>query len=197
MTNDDLRKRLAKSNPTPPTEPVDPITSDRARALMEDIMTTETSAPRVDQRRVRMIGAVAAALVVVIGGAAILGGGNSTDPASNPPLVLTANGGDAMASCLPFDVEILKEMSPAFGGKVIGLTDSVATIEVDRWFTGGDAAVVEIQYTPGFEALIGTPSLEVGQRYLITATDGVVNGCGYSGIATADYEASFVEAFGA
>jgi hypothetical protein len=32
---------------------------------------------------------------------------------------------------------------------------------------------------------------------LITATDGVVNGCGYSGLASADYEAAFEQAFGA
>jgi hypothetical protein len=102
-----------------------------------------------------------------------------------------------MAMCLEFDIAILQAMTPAFGGTVVELTDSVATIEVDRWFTGGDAGIVQINYTPGFEALIGTPTLEVGQRYLITATDGVVNGCGYSGVATADYEASFEQAFGA
>ncbi len=194
MTDDDLRRRLAESNPTPPSEPVDPIHSDRARALMEDIMSTATMEPRLDQRRTRMIGAVAAALVVVIGGAALLGGLGTT---GDTPLVLTADGSDAMAMCLPFDIAILEGMSPAFGGTVVELTDSVATLEVDRWFRGGDAAVVEIQYTPGFEALIGTPTLEVGQRYLITATDGVVNGCGYSGVATPEYEAAFEQAFAA
>lgn len=158
-------------------------------------MSTEAMQPRPDQRRVRMIGAVAAALVVVIGGASLFGGlGSSEDPT---PLVLTAGGGDSMAMCLEFDIAILQAMSPAFGGTVVELTDSVATLEVDRWFTGGDAEVVTINYTPGFEALIGTPSLEVGQRYLITATDGVVNGCGYSGVATPEYEAAFEQAFGA
>ena len=43
MTDDELRKRLAAANPTPPSEPVDPITSDRARAQMEDIMSTATT----------------------------------------------------------------------------------------------------------------------------------------------------------
>jgi hypothetical protein len=86
-------------------------------------------------------------------------------------------------------------MGPAFAGTVVELTDTVATLEVDRWFTEGDAEIVEIEYTPGFEALIGTPALEVGQRYLITATDGVVNGCGYSGLATPEYEAVFQRAF--
>ena len=100
-----------------------------------------------------------------------------------------------MAMCLEFDVATLAEMGPAFAGTVVELTDSVATLEVDRWFTEGDAEIVEIGYTPGFEALIGTPALEVGQRYLITATDGVVNGCGYSGLATPEYEAAFEQAF--
>lgn len=195
MNDDQLRQRLSASNPTPPSEPVDPVTSDRARALMEDIMSTQIPAPRMERTRNRFILAVAAAVAVTVLGFGLAGGlGFGDDPA---PLVLSADGSDALASCLPFDVEILKDMSPAFGGVVIELTDSVATIEVDRWFTGGDAEIVEINYTPGFEALIGTPSLEVGQRYLITATDGVVNGCGYSGVATPEYEAAFEQAFGA
>src|SRR5687768_16530106 len=132
MTDGDLRNRLAASNPVPPSEPVDPITSDRARALMEEIMTTTTSHPRVEQRRPRLLGAVAAALVVVIGAAALTGG---LGPAGDP-LVLAADGGDSMASCLPFEVRTLAGMSPAFGGTVVELTDSVATVEVDRWFTG-------------------------------------------------------------
>lgn len=192
MTDDDLRNRLAASNPTPPSEPVDPITSGRARALMENIMTTTTSKPRTEPRRYRLVGAVAAALVVVIGGAALLGPGNAGEP-----LVLAGPAGDITSICMPFDVGTLGDMTPAFGGSVVELTDSVATIEVDRWFTGGDAEIVEIQYTPGFEALIGTPTMELGQRYLITASDGVVNGCGYSGLATPEYEAAFEQAFGA
>jgi hypothetical protein len=193
MNDDDLRNRLAASNPTPPTETVDPITSDRARELMEDIMSTETTQPRIDQRRTRLVGAVAATLAVVIGAAALFGSLGS-EPA---PLVLTANGDDAIATCLQFDVDLLADMSPAFAGTVAELTDSIVTLEVDRWFTGGDAEIVEIRYTPGFEALIGTPSFEVGQRYLITAANGVVNGCGYSGPATPEYEAAFEAAFGA
>lgn len=192
MTDDDLRVRLAAANPIPPSEPVDPIGSDRSRELMEDIMSTAAS-PTTGRHRARLAGAVAVALVAVVGAVAVF----TNLQSDSPPLVLTADGGDALASCLPFDVATLAEMSPAFAGTVVEMTDSVATMEVDRWFTGGDAEIVELRYTPGFEALIGTPSLEVGQRYLITATDGAVNGCGYSGPATPEYEAAFEEAFGA
>ena len=155
-------------------------------------MSTETTPTRAEPRFARILTAAAAALVVVIGGTALVGGLGPSEP-----LILTANGGDSMAMCLEFDVATLAEMRPAFAGTVVELTDSVATLEVDRWFTDGDAEIVEIEYTPGFEALIGTPTLEVGQRYLITATDGVVNGCGYSGLATPEYEAVFEQAFAA
>lgn len=189
---DDLRQRLAASNPVPPSEPVDPVTSDRARALMEGIMSdTQKSEVPAEPRRLGALGLVAAALAVVIGGTAFI----NTLGGSPKPLALTANGEDAMAMCMVFDPAMLAELDPAFGGTVVALTDSVATIEVDRWFSDGDAEIVEIEYTPGFEALIGTPSLEVGQRYLITATDGVVNGCGYSGLATPDLEGAFEAAF--
>jgi hypothetical protein len=189
MNNDDLRARLSAS--APPSDPVDPITSDRARELMEEIMSTAVVEPRSPKTR-RGAG-VAAALALVLGAGAVA----SSLMTSPQPLVLTGPAGDATASCLPFDVTVLSGMSPAFGGTVVELTDSVATIEVDRWHAGDEAEIVEIEYTPGFEALIGTPTLEVGQRYLITATDGVVNGCGYSGLATPDYEAAFADAFGA
>jgi hypothetical protein len=191
MTDDELRNRLAAANPIPPSHPVDPITSDRARAQLEDVMSTATT-PRTQPRRIRLALAAAAALVVVVGGAAVYSGSGT----SQPPMVLTANEGNAMASCIRFDPTILADMSPAFAGTVSDMIDSTITLMVDHWYTGGDAGTVQIQYTPGFEALIGTPTFEVGQRYLITASDGVVNGCGYSGPATPDLEAAFQQAFG-
>src|SRR5690606_30842071 len=48
----------------------------------------------------------------------------------------------------------------------------------------------------GMEALIGGIPFEEGGSYLITAYDGTVNYCGFSGPATADLRAAFDEAFG-
>jgi hypothetical protein len=195
MTNGELRDRLAASNPSPPNQPVDPIGSDRARALMEDIMsTTITKEPQVKPKRPRFLALAAAAASLAVVSALALFGGLA---ASSEPLQLTATPGDPMAMCLAFDVATLRGMSPAFGGTVTAVTGDVATLEVNRWYAGGDAETVQIQFTPGMEALIGTPSFEVGQQYLITATDGVVNSCGYSGLATPEYEAAWAEAFGA
>jgi len=47
----------------------------------------------------------------------------------------------------------------------------------------------------GMEALIGGVTFEPGQQYLITATDGVVNYCGFSGPATPELQALFDQAF--
>lgn len=196
MTDDQLKDRLAASNPSPPTKPVDPIQSDRAQALMEDIMsTTITREPRqVPRKRPRLLAlAAAAASFAVVAGALLFGG----LAASSEPLQLTASPGDPMAMCMVFDVETLRGMSPAFGGTVTEVNGTVATLGVDRWYAGGDAETVEISFTPGMEALIGTPTFEVGQQYLVTATDGVVNGCGYSGLATPEFQAAFADAFGA
>lgn len=196
MTDGELRDRLAAFNPSPPTKPVNPIHSDRARALMEDIMsTTITRKPRwATAKRPRFLALAATAASLAVVASALLFGGLA---ASSEPLQLTANPADSFASCLAFDVETLRGMSPAFGGTVTEVNGNVATLKVDRWYVGGDAETAEIQFTPGLEALIGTPTLEVGQSYLITASDGVVNGCGYSGLATPEYQAAFAEAFGA
>ena len=53
-----------------------------------------------------------------------------------------------------------------------------------------------LQAPAGLEALVGGIDFEVGEQYLITAADGVVNYCGYSAPATVDMVAAFDEAFG-
>jgi len=194
MNDDDLRRRLAGIDPTSRSDRIDPITSDRASALMEDIMDSTTqSTTRPDRHRMQWATGVAAALAVAVIGAGVLGSTGS-EP-TGPPLELTAQGGSTMASCIRFDVSILADMSPAFAGTVTDVTDSVATLTVDHWYAGGDADTVEISYSTGMEALIATPDFEVGQRYFVTATDGTVNGCGYSGPATPELEAAFDQAF--
>ena len=193
MNHDDLRDRLAALDPTSENDLI-PLASERGRQLLEETM--QTIERPTDRRRPMWIGAVAAVFLVAVVGLGVGLIGDDTAP-TGPPLVLTADGGQAaMMSCIPFDVGILSTMSPAFGGTVTEVTDSTATIEVDRWYTGGDAEIVIVEHTPGYEALIGTPTFELGERYLITAAEGAVNGCGYSGIATPEFEAAFEQAFG-
>ncbi|MCB9490839.1 MAG: hypothetical protein H6674_02080 [Dehalococcoidia bacterium] len=121
---------------------------------------------------------------------------SSGDPEEQAPMELTAGGGDTMASCLAFDPNVLADMPVAFEGTAKNVEGERVTLEVDRWFTGGDADEVVLVAPAGLEALIGGINFEEGEQYLISATDGQVNYCGYSGPATADLEAGFEQAFG-
>ena len=121
---------------------------------------------------------------------------SSGDPEAEAPMELTAGGGDTMASCLAFDPNVLADMPVAFEGTAKNVEGERVTLAVDRWFTGGDADEVVLVAPAGLEALIGGINFEEGEQYLISATDGQVNYCGYSGPATADLEAGFEQAFG-
>lgn len=88
-------------------------------------------------------------------------------------------------------------MSPAFAATATGVEGDTVTMSVDRWFTGGDAESVVLHAPAGMEALIAGFDLQVGERYLLTASNGTVNYCGYSGPATPEFEAAFEQAFAA
>jgi hypothetical protein len=94
-----------------------------------------------------------------------------------------------------FDVALLADMSPAFAGTATSVEGETVTVTVDRWYTGGDAATVVLNGAVGSPALIDGFEFVVGQQYLITAADGNVNFCGYSGPATPELTAAFDVAF--
>lgn len=148
--------------------------------------------------RTRWLFAAAALTALVVGLIALDRAGDGDDLSSaEPPLELSLGAGDALASCLPLDVQILADMSPAFAATATAIEGDVVTLEVDRWYVGGDAAIVELHAEPGQGGLIAGFDFAVGQRYLITATEGQVNFCGYSGPATPELTGLFDQAFAA
>ena len=116
---------------------------------------------------------------------------------ASEPLELSAGSGGAMASCMALDPAILGEMPVAFEGTATAVEGDRVTLDVDHWFTGGDADEVVVTAPMGLEALIGGISFKVGETYLVSATNGTVNYCGFSGPATEELRAVFGEAFGA
>jgi hypothetical protein len=94
-------------------------------------------------------------------------------------------GGGAAADCMVYDESVLLGQEIAFDGTLVAGDEATdeATFEVHQWFRGGEGA--EIVLAAGgllrtdAAALVGT-ALQVGQRYLISSTDGVVWACGYS-----------------
>ena len=224
MSDDELRARLARIDPAPAGSPVDPVTSPRASELVERAMSTpnvqtpdlQTSdghtsdghtsgvpapaddlAARRRRRRWLLPAAAAAILIALVGGFLLLGGG--TDPIRDEDpttLALSLPPGDAAGSCLVFDVQFLAQMPVALAGSVTAIEGGLVTLDVDRWYRGGDADLVTVAVPPQqSSAALDGVDFRVGERYLITATDGVVNGCGYSGPATPELEQAFEQAF--
>lgn len=113
-----------------------------------------------------------------------------------------ALGGGAASDCMAYDEAVLAGQEIAFDGTLTaGSADGTeATFEVHAWFRGGEGATITLQsgglLDPDAQALIGT-TLEVGQRYLISASDGVVWACGYSYTYDTDLAAEWAELFAA
>lgn len=160
----------------------------------EEARTMEATADR--RRRVLLLAIPAGAAAAAVG-LLLATGGIGPKGASEEALELTLpDAGGAMASCLPFTVEYLAGMSPAFEATVTAVTDERVALDVDRWFAGGSAATAVLTIPPeAHAALIGEIDFREGERYLITASDGAVNMCGYSGEATPEMVAAFEVAF--
>ncbi len=214
MSDDELRTRLARLDPAPPGSPVDPVTSPRAQELVERVMQTpETQMPAAaDQqdelaarrRRPWLLPVAAAVLAALVGTVIVFsGGGGGGAPAGGDPggedpttLALSLPASGVSNSCVMFDVEILSGMPVALAGTVTAVRPRRITIDVDRWFRGGDADLVMIGIQDGSSVALDGVDFREGERYLVTATNGVINGCGFSGPATPELEQAFEEAFG-
>lgn len=213
MSDDDLRARLARIDPAPAGSPVDPVTSPRAQELVEramnapELQTLDTDAPTDElaarRRRRWLLPAAAAVLVAALVGAAVAltGGdrvgvvpGQDQDPTV---LALSLPPSDAAGSCMMFDVAFLAQMPVAFAGSVTAIDADQVTLDVDRWYRGGDADLVTVAVPPQqTSAALDGVDFRQGERYLVTATDGTVNGCGFSGPAEPQLEQAFEQAFG-
>ena len=214
MMDDNLRRQLEQIDPMASHVSVDRAGSPRARALLETIMNTPIDNPsdvagstssNADQgrrrRSMRLVGGLAAASLVAAVAIGVVALRNDDKAATTQALVIPGSdgGGPVMNSCIMFDVSILADMPVAFSGTVTDRTDTTATVSVDRWYKASSAGETDLVTfalpTEGLVAFEGGVDLVAGQRYFITATDGNVNGCGYSGPATPELEAAFNEAF--
>lgn len=194
-----LRQRLRAIAPEVPAAPAHWI-----EPLLEDAMsTTPTAETATDQSRPSRAprwaaGLAAAALVAAAaaGGASLLRDDAASPTAqAEPDLVLTAPGGDAIGSCLMFDVAILQELSQvAFSGTATEVLEGRARVEVDTAYRGtvaeGDIVMLEV---PNHSAMGVT--FEEGKRYLVSAADGTVVGCGYTGEHSEELAAAYAQAF--
>jgi hypothetical protein len=203
MTPDDdaLRVSLGRLDPAPLSCSVDPPTSLRAHELLERAMNATTHpapdalTPPPRWRRPAVLAAAAA--VVAIGVGAVLaggGGGGAKAPVKGTSRIALQGqaGALSLGSCVPFSVEVLRDMPVAFAATATSVAPEGVTLSVDHWYKGGTADQVTVA-TPVTSDSPG--EFVKGKHYLVTATEGTVNGCGYTGEATADLEKYFTQAF--
>jgi len=211
-TDDDLRTRLSRIDPAGPDLPVDAASSPRARELLERTMQICDVIPDVDVPRSRpgrrpgwWVAGVAAVAAVVAAALFVLGGGGGSpvpngpggSPGEDDPTILALSVPSSEPSrCRALDVAVLRTMEVAFEGTVTASGGGQATLEVEHWFRGGDPDRVTIDVPEGRTSEALGIEFRSGERYLVTATDGTVHGCGYSGPATRELETTFAEAFG-
>lgn len=187
--SDELRKQLRQLDPMHPGVPVRSLSQER----LEDIMANDQV--KITRRtRWYAAAAVAAALGLAVAIPAL--NGDTPTTVAAPPLELSLGEGSALASCMVFDVGILAGMPMAFEGTVTAVEGGQITMKVDRWFKGGDATTVELSAPTGLEGLIAGIDFVAGGQYLITAAEGTVNYCGYSGPSSPELLAAFQAAFG-
>ncbi len=207
-SDDQLRAMLSALDPMSARVPVENSTSPRARHFLEQIMSQHTefeavAAKRAGRGKTWLAAAAAVAAIAVGTTMAVNAGGNgdrnvvAQDQPKSVLALQTAGGDPMMQMCMMFDVKQLSTAGVAFGGTVTAIGAEAVTLDVDRWFKGTPQAdEVTIAIPPGGDnvALDGVAFVE-GKRFLISATDGVLGTCGYSGPASAEFEKSFEKAF--
>lgn len=211
MNDDELRAALSRRDPAA-GQPVDAASSPQARALWERTMSTpidqHTTPPTTDsvtrpavasRPRRRLVFALAAAVLATSGvGATIALGPLAPDQTPQAAQVMTLQmpDGSLSSACAEFDLAFLQGMPVAFQGEVVEVGDTSAVLQVDRWFHGGQDGVTTVRVSkPGPEMAEGVDMTQ-GKTYLVSAQDGFVSSCGYTGELTPDLLASFEEAFG-
>lgn len=203
MNDEELRQRLRRLDPVPEAVAMEPTTHPSSRARLEKIMNTDTqtdtdgTAPGSDTGRppvprwaTRLLAAAAAVAAVALAGVALAGGGDEPET-----MDLALPSSDVMASCLPVSADLLAPVPVAFEATAAEVDGEAVTLEVERWFAGGDADLVTLRAAGGMEALIDGFEFEVGERYLVSAVEGTVNFCGFSGPATPELTALYDDAF--
>lgn len=182
---DDLRNRLRAADPVA-TVAADPsriqtLAEAAMSTTLDDTGTTTTPGGRRTGTGLRVLAAAAAVAALGTAGLMVLGPDEEQPAAAPDVLELSLPAGDAMSSCIQYSTEFLAQMPVAFAGTAEEVGDGTVRLEVDRWYRGGSADIVELENPTGPMTSIDGIEFAAGSRYLVTATDdGTVNGCGYT-----------------
>lgn len=205
--DEELRQRLRAADPArsvpPPTDlAAGLVRRTRERAMQDTEQSTEQSTSEAGAaRRRRWVPLLAAAAVLAVAGTAYVvarDGGDTSPPTAAEPtvtaLALPTTG--SPGRCMQVNAQTVSNAETAFDGTVTAVDDDRVVLEVARWYAGGTADQVELTVPDPGEVglrLPGQPGFGVGERWLVTATDGRVNVCGF----TAPWSPRLAEVFDA
>ncbi len=222
MDDDDLRARLRSRDPAASLRA---LTSAEADPLLEDIMAEPTPTPSRSGPHAwsaaRWVAAAAAAAVVIGSlGFALLNdddpegptAAQTTDqpalttpePATPEPspgqsagvLVLAVPAGPAARCVAQPTPELLGNADVAFDGTVVEVTAKAARLTAAQFYAGDPVDEVRVETPPAaLASTLGAVDFEEGQRYLVSAVDGQVTVCGFSGPYSAELEQLYRDAF--
>ncbi|KRE95749.1 hypothetical protein ASG76_09060 [Nocardioides sp. Soil774] len=161
---------------------------------------------RTPARSLLVVPLVLAVLAGLSGCGAEQGADSGSDSATAPAatdagdgagtLELTADGSAAGKCAMP-SAQVLAGFDTAFSGTVTSLDAGTATLDVDEWYAGDEAATVTVTSPEeDLQALLLAVDFEVGHHYLVSADGDRVSLCGYSAEVTPETQALYDEAFG-
>jgi hypothetical protein len=187
-------------------DPLGPPTDDQAArdtAWLRERIGATVARPKAPARsptrtrRTWMLVAAGAAIAIGLGvvAATTLRASEPAGPAAKPMELALGPDQPSMTSCVPFSVETLSQMPVAFSGIVVDETSHTVLIDVDHWYRGGDSSQVSLRTPEAGTTSIDGLDFEEGQRYLLTATSGVINYCGYSAVWSRQTAQDFAAAF--
>lgn len=172
----------------------------------DDDTLTEESRRTGTRGRSPLTWLVAVTVVLVIAGAtlfALLGRDSDDDepPSGTTSGAVAPDTVELVAEvsserCMLPDVGILRQQDLAFDGVVRSVAGGHATLEPTHFFAGDETGVVIVKAPDGdLQALLSAVDFREGERYLVSATDGRVTLCGFSGPHTEALAQLYAEAF--
>ena len=190
-----LLQRMQAADPVRTFQLADSWGSDQVEATMSTTLVEPKSRAR---RWAPAVAAAATLAVMISGGAYAFWAGSDPDGTRDSTVTtfaLSGDGGTTIGSCVPFDLRYLRDMPVAFSGVATEVGEDTVTLEVDRWYKGGDADLVRLANYDSSTVSLDGFAFQDGDRYLITATGGTVNFCGYSGPWNQEQADIFEKAF--
>lgn len=213
MTDDELQQWLQARDPAASLRPADPT---RVARLLEDTVSdvdpTTESRENGTRNRSPLTWLVAAAAVLIAGVGVFWLATDDPDsaevPAAGPTPTQTATTAEeptvtelgapppSSAKCMVPNAAVLSQAEVAFSGTVEEVADDVVVLTPDRFYTGEPTELVEVRSDPAMlQALVGAVDFQPGERYLVSANDGQVTVCGFSGPYSEDLATLYTAAF--